>query len=78
MLCSPHFLFRVELDPPTNPQTPHPINDYELATRLSYFLWSSMPDEELMLLAASKQLHIPAVLNKQVKRMLVDPKSASW
>jgi hypothetical protein len=74
-LCSPHFIFRVELDPPTNPSTPHPISDYELATRLSYFLWSSMPDDELMQLAQSKTLHNPAVLNKQVKRMLTDPKA---
>ncbi|HEV8290528.1 MAG TPA: DUF1592 domain-containing protein, partial [Tepidisphaeraceae bacterium] len=75
VLCSPHFIFRVELDPPTNPSRPHPINDYELATRLSYFLWSSMPDEELMQLAANRTLHNPAVLSKQVKRMLVDPKA---
>ena len=61
-ICSPHFIFRVELDPLNNP-APHPISDYELATRLSYFLWSSMPDDELMQLAANKTLHNPAILN---------------
>ena len=75
VLCSPHFIFRVELDPPTNPSVPHPIGDYELATRLSYFLWSSTPDDELMQCAANKTLHNPVVLNKQVKRMLTDPKA---
>ncbi len=72
-LCSPNFLFRVEADVPgTGPQ---PLDDYALASRLSYFLWSSMPDQELFDLAAKKQLHqnLPA----QVKRMLADPKSAT-
>jgi len=54
---------------------PHAITDFELATRLSYFLWSSMPDEELFTLAGQQRLHEPAVLEKQVIRMLDDPKS---
>lgn len=76
VLVSPHFLFRVEVDQePENPLAIHPVSDYELATRLSYFLWSSMPDEELFDLAGRKELRKPQVLEAQVKRMLKDPKS---
>ena len=54
MLVSPHFLFRMEPDPaPTAPERIRALNDYEVATRLSYFLWSSMPDDELFALAAA-------------------------
>src|SRR6185437_15101166 len=53
----------------------HPVNDYELASRLSYFLWSSMPDEQLLDTAGRGELHNSAILNAQVKRMLQDPKS---
>jgi hypothetical protein len=53
----------------------YPISDYELASRLSYFLWSSMPDDELFTLAAEKRLREPGVLDAQVKRMLLDPKA---
>ncbi|MFO7564830.1 MAG: DUF1592 domain-containing protein [Enhygromyxa sp.] len=74
-LLSPHFLFRVELDPDPTSLEPHPLSDYELASRLSYFLWSSMPDAELFALAAEGSLHDPAVLEQQVDRMLADPKS---
>jgi hypothetical protein len=75
VLVSPHFLFRVELDrEPTNPDA-HPISDFELATRLSYFLWSSMPDEELFGLAKKGELRKPGVIDAQVKRMLKDPKA---
>lgn len=73
VLVSPKFLFRVELDSrPDSPQQ-HPIDEYQLACRLSYFLWSSMPDDELFALAAKKQL--TANLDAQVKRMLQDPKA---
>jgi mono/diheme cytochrome c family protein len=76
-LVSPHFLFRVEIDPsPNNPEA-HPISDYELAARLSYFLWSSMPDETLFQLAAKKQLRKPEVLEAQARRMLKDSKARS-
>jgi hypothetical protein len=76
VLVSPNFLFRVELDAdPHNDKLVHPIGDYELASRLSYFLWSSMPDEELFKLAASHRLHEPAMLESQVQRMLKDPKA---
>ena len=53
------------------------LNDYELASRLSYFLWSSMPDDELFRLAEEKRLHNPAVLSAQVQRMLQDPKASA-
>jgi hypothetical protein len=69
ILCSPNFLFRVEK--PTDGL----LSSYEVATRLSYFLWSSMPDEELFNLAAKNELQRPAVLASQVDRMLKDPKS---
>jgi hypothetical protein len=72
-LISPQFLFRVERDPA--PGVSAQITDLELASRLSYFLWSSMPDEELLKLGESSQLHVPAVLQSQVKRMIADPKS---
>jgi hypothetical protein len=60
-----------------NAEKTYQINDYELASRLSYFLWSSMPDDELFKAASEKRLHDPAVLNAQVQRMLQDPKSDS-
>jgi hypothetical protein len=76
VLVSPHFLFRVEMDRrPNDPAAIHSINDYELASRLSYFLWSSMPDDELFELARNKTLHEPEMLEKQVRRMLKDPRS---
>ncbi len=75
-LVSPHFLFRIERDPePTNPGAVHLISQHELASRLSYFLWSSMPDGELFRLADEQRLRKPGVLPAQVRRMLLDPKS---
>ncbi len=76
MLVSPQFLFRIEHDP--KPGTIARISDFELASRLSYFLWSSMPDDELTRLAGSNRLHIPAVLDEQVARMIADPKSLAF
>ena len=73
ILASPNFLFRVEMDQPS--LQPYRISDYELATRLSYFLWSSMPDEELFGLAAQGRLHEPKILEQQTRRMVADPKS---
>lgn len=76
VLVSPHFLFRVELDDrPDDPSAERALNDYELASRLSYFLWSSMPDAELFDLAATGQLSQPDMLEQQVRRMLQDPNS---
>jgi len=78
MLVSPNFLFHIERDPfPTDPTRVHKITDVELASRLSYFLWNSMPDEELLALAETKKLSVPATLDAQVKRMLADPKSSA-
>ena len=76
-LLSPHFLFRVELDPDPTSEVSHPLTDFELASRLSYFIWSSMPDEELFELARAGGLSDPATLSAQVDRMLADPKSAA-
>ena len=77
VLVSPHFLFRVELDPPdVSPGTTYAIGEYELASRLSYFLWNSMPDEELFALAGKGTLRHN--LECQVRRMIKDPKSKSF
>ena len=76
MLVSPHFLFHIERDLyPNDPGRMHRVSDVELASRLSYFLWNSMPDEELLSLAERRRLNVPEVLDAQVKRMLADPKS---
>ncbi len=76
VLVSPHFLFRLELDRPgTPPNTAYRISDLELASRLSFFLWSSIPDDELLSVAASGTLDEPAVLERQVRRMLTDSRS---
>jgi hypothetical protein len=75
VLVSPKFLFRVELDDRPDSADPHSIDEYQLASRLSYFLWASMPDQELFDLAAKKQLS--ANIDAQVKRMLKDPKASA-
>jgi hypothetical protein len=84
MMVSPHFLFRVERDhalpsaktaPTVSDQTGHAISQPELASRLSYFLWSSMPDDELTRCADQQLLRRPEVIAAQVRRMLKDPKS---
>ncbi len=79
VLTSPHFLFRVELDGNSEGVDPHRLlNGWELANRLSYFLWSSMPDEELFSLAESGELRKPEVLEAQARRMLKDPKAFAF
>jgi hypothetical protein len=75
VLASPNFLYLVE---PEAPAQPRKLNGYELATRLSYFLWSSMPDEELFRLAGNGELLKPAVLGAQATRMIADPKSDAF
>jgi hypothetical protein len=78
LLVSPSFLFRIEHDPnPTDPTAVHRISDVELASRLSYFLWSSMPDDQLLDLAEAGKLRIPVTLDAQVKRMLADSRSSA-
>jgi hypothetical protein len=76
-LLSPHFLFRVELDPDPASTAPHRLSGFELATRLSYFLWSSTPDDELLALAEAGVLQEDEVLRAQVVRMLADPRAES-
>ncbi len=76
VLIDPRFLFRFEAEPGSAaPGTPFNISDLELASRLSFFLWSSIPDAQLMDLATKKELHRPEVLAAQVRRMLADPKA---
>jgi mono/diheme cytochrome c family protein len=78
ILASPKFLFRAEVDPAgTRPGDVYRLDDVELASRLSFFLWSSIPDDELLAVAGSRRLHEPAVFEQQVRRMLADPKSSS-
>ena len=74
ILVNPNFLFRIERDPPGSGSI-HRLSDVELASRLSYFLWSSMPDDELLGLAAQDRLHVPEVLHAQMRRLLDDPRS---
>src|SRR5438093_2382425 len=70
VLVSPQFLFRVEPDPAgVAPNTPYRVGDLELASRLSFFLWSSIPDDELLDVAAAGKLHEPAMFERQVRRM---------
>src|SRR5205823_10877213 len=71
-LMSPHFCYRLDLAEPG--AGVKPLSDHALASRLSYFLWSSMPDDELLVRAAAGDLHKPEVLTAQVRRMLKDPK----
>ena len=76
LLVSPEFLYRIERDPPgTPPGATYAISDIELASRLSFFLWSSIPDEPLLAAAERGQLRAPHVLDQQVRRMLADPRS---
>lgn len=76
VLCSPKFLFRVELDDRPTDEKPRPIDSFHLASRLSYFLWSSMPDDELLDLAEKGKLR--ASLKSQVVRMLSDEKASAF
>lgn len=76
ILVSPEFLFRIERDPqPAGVQGPRRLTAFELASRLSHFLWSSLPDEELLRLAEERKLHQPEVVEAQVRRMLRDSKA---
>ena len=78
VLVSPEFLFRIEQDPAgVAPNTAYRISDLALASRLSFFLWSSIPDDELLTAAEHGELHKPKVLEKQVRRMLADSRAAN-
>lgn len=76
LLADPEFVYRVEV-PPANvrPGSPYRLDDLALASRLSFFIWSTMPDDELLTLAQQGRLRQPAVLEAQVRRMVADPKS---
>ncbi len=76
VLVSPDFLFRIARDPAgAAPGTAYALPDVELASRLSFFLWSSIPDDELLDTAIRGKLHEPAVLDRQVRRMLSDKRA---
>jgi cytochrome c5 len=76
LLVSPDFLFRIETDPATvAPRTPYRLSDLELASRLSFFLWSSIPDDELLNLAIDGKLREAIVFDQQVRRLLADPRA---
>src|SRR5688572_21065984 len=78
VLVSPQFLFRIEQEPAgATPGSVYRVGDFELASRLSFFLWSSIPDDELLNAAAAGTLRQPVVLRRQVSRMLADPRSRS-
>ena len=78
LLVSPDFLFRIEADPAgVAAGTAYRLSDVDLASRLSFFLWSSIPDDELLDLAIGGKLRTPGVLEQQVRRMLADPRSRS-
>jgi mono/diheme cytochrome c family protein len=79
LLVSPEFLFRVERDPVgVKPGAPYRVGDVELASRLSFFLWSSIPDDELIGAAARGELGRPAMLDRQARRMLASPKADAF
>jgi mono/diheme cytochrome c family protein len=76
ILAAPSFIYRVEEEPANvEPGTAYRLTDFELASRLSFFLWSSIPDDELLDIAAKRELGKPEVLEREVKRMLADPRS---
>jgi mono/diheme cytochrome c family protein len=79
ILADPEFIYRSELEPPGAPSgSPYGISDLELASRLSFFLWSSIPDDELVQLAAAGRLQDDKVLEQQVARMIADPRSQAF
>jgi hypothetical protein len=77
ILVDPEFLFRLERDPASAAGGAYRVSDYDMASRLSFFIWSSIPDDELLDLADRGKLKSPAVLEAQVRRMLTDPRSTA-
>jgi mono/diheme cytochrome c family protein len=76
ILADPKFIYRIETEPPNlKPNQPYRLGDLDLASRLSFFLWSSIPDDELLLVAGQGKLKDPAMLERQVRRMLKDPRA---
>jgi hypothetical protein len=78
VLVSPNFLYRYEEELPAPIDHPYPLSNFEIATRLSYFLWSTLPDEELFQVAYHEDLQDSSVMNRQVRRMLKDPKAKNF
>jgi hypothetical protein len=78
ILADPEFIYRIEEVPATQAAQSYAVSDLELASRLSFFLWSSIPDDELRTVAAQGKLRSPGMLSKQVKRMLADPRSSEF
>src|SRR5207302_6585379 len=79
LLSSPAFLFRIEHDPAdAQPGAGYRLGDLELASRLSFFLWKSVPDDELLSIAAQGRLREPAVFSRQVTRLLHEPRATRW
>jgi hypothetical protein len=79
ILADPEFIYRAEIEPAdVAPGAPYRISDLELASRLAFFLWSSIPDDELVQLGVENRLHEPAVLAQQVERMIADPRSEAF
>ena len=78
LLVSPHFLFKVEQGAGIALGKHQALSDYELATRLSYFLWSTMPDDRLLLLAFKGELKKPDVLTAEIKRMIADRRASNF
>ena len=76
-LLSPNFLYRPEIDPDLSAVTPHLLLDHEVASRLSYFLWSTMPDDALIAAADRKELRTVDQIDQQARRMLADPRARS-
>jgi mono/diheme cytochrome c family protein len=77
ILASPKFLYRAEAGPPNAAPGTYKISDLEMASRLSFFLWSQLPDQKLLDAAVQKKLSNPATLEQEIRRLLADPKSAS-
>jgi Protein of unknown function (DUF1592)/Protein of unknown function (DUF1588)/Protein of unknown function (DUF1585)/Protein of unknown function (DUF1587) len=76
ILASPHFIFRLEKEPPAaTPGSTYRVADVDLASRLSFFLWGALPDQELLTLAEQNKLSAPGAIEKQARRMLADPRS---
>jgi hypothetical protein len=79
ILADPEFIYRAEIEPTdVAPGAPYRISDLELASRLAFFLWSSIPDDELVKVGVDNRLHEPAVLEQQVERMIKDPRSEAF
>ncbi|MEA2697148.1 MAG: hypothetical protein QOI66_1419, partial [Myxococcales bacterium] len=77
MLVAPQFIYRIELDPDPSSMTVHALNSYEVASRLSYTIWSSMPDDQLLAAAGTNELLTPPGVQAQVDRLLADPRSSA-